>query len=131
MSRFTEFTSVAIPTNSSHLFILTADLVYERYFEGSGIFIIVPKGTATDFASIPWILQIVAKPHDYRWILWAIIHDCLWSQAITIKDYQEANDIFFESIQVTGTPYSLAACAYLSVSASKYPYLFVKKLKKI
>lgn len=126
MSRFTEFTSVRIPNKNCKYFELTDDLVYERWFEWSGIFTITPKGTKTDFASIPWILQFTYKPWDSRWNLWAIQHDWRWENATTLCEMQDANDEFYEAMQVTWTPKWLAIIAYVSVSISKYFYYFLK-----
>lgn len=122
MSLFTEFTSVRLPDKDSTLFTLTEPLYYERGFKGSWKWIVVPKWFQTDFASIPWIMQVAWKPYDPRWVKSAIIHDYLWSIAYTLEDYQEANDIFFEAMWVEWTPYALRLSAYLSVSLSKYAY---------
>lgn len=130
MSQFTDFKSVLIPTWNSTLFEIWEDLVYERYYEWSWIYIVVPKWFKTDFASIPIILQILVKPYDPRWILWSIIHDYLFSKARTLKEFQDANDVFYEAIQVTGTPKYLAVMAYLWVSVSKYVYYFFAKINK-
>lgn len=128
MSQFTKFSSVLIPTWNSTLFELWEDLVYERYYEWSWLYIVAPKGFKTDFASLPWILLIFWKPYDPRWILWSIIHDELWTRAKTLREFQDANDVFFEAIQITGTPKYLAIMAYLSVSLSKYAYWLYKKI---
>lgn len=128
MSRFTEFTYVEIPSKFCDSFATTEDLVYERYEEGSGIFIITPKGTKTDFASIPWILQIFWKPYDAKWNKSAIMHDHLWTRARTLQEYQEGNEIFYESSLFTGTSEKVAKFAFVCLSISKYIYWLRKRL---
>lgn len=126
MSQFTKFSSVKLPTLFNPLYTLTEDLVYERYDEWSGIYIIVPKWTTTDFASLPWICTMFWNKDDPRWINAAILHDYLWSVAKTLEDYQRANDIFYEAMLVGNTPKSIAIPFYLVVSLSKYLYFILK-----
>ena len=126
MSAFTNFSSVQLPTRESKSYTLLEDLVYERQYKWSELYIVAPKGSKTDFASLPWIVTIFWKKDDPRWIKSSILHDFLWSKAKTIKDYQDANDIFYESMQVEGSPRWIAICFYLAVSLSKYPYFFYK-----
>lgn len=128
MSNFTEFSSIYL--TKSNLFKLWEDLIYEHGYKGSGLYIVAPKGFKTDFASIPWVLQIFVKPHDPRWVKSSILHDYLWNQARTIYEYQTANDVFYEAMLVEWTPKYLAIMAYLSVSLSKYAYWLFAKLKK-
>lgn len=130
MSQFTSFISVRIPTKEVNKFVLLDDLVYERWYEWSGNYIVVKDWFETDFASLPFIARAFFMQWDYRWILWSIIHDALWSNAKTLRDYQDANDIFYEAIQVTGTPKWLAVIFYVSVSISKYAYFLKRKLQK-
>ena len=128
MSNFTNFTSVMLPTINNPLYTLTDDLIYERYQEWSWIHIIAPKGTTTNFASLPWICTAFWDKDDPRWINAAILHDHLWSIAVTLKDYQDANDIFYEAMLVGKTPKSVAILFYLAVSLSKYLFYFYKKI---
>lgn len=130
MSQFTSFISVRIPTKEVNKFVLLDDLVYERWYEWSGNYIVVKDWFETDFASLPFIARAFFMQWDYRWILWSVLHDALWSKAKTIRDYQDANDIFYEAIQITGTPKWLAVVFYLSVSISKYYYFLKRKLQK-
>jgi len=123
MSRFTKFTSVTLPTLEDPLYRLTEDLVYERGYEGSWDFIIAPKGTETDFASLPFFVPF--RRDDARWINPSIIHDALFGKAKTITDLQDANDIFYEAMLVCKTPKWIAICFYLAVSLYKY-YYFLK-----
>jgi len=129
MSQFTEFKHIRIPTDKSGLFELGEDLVYERGYKGSELYIVAPEGFKTDFASLPLILQLFWKPHDPRWIKSAIIHDELWSRAKTLYEFQEANDVFYEAMQVEGTPKWIAILFYLAVSISKYAYWIKKKIR--
>ena len=130
MSQFTSFISVRIPSKKVNKFILLDELVYERGYEWSGEYIRVPDWFETDFASLPFIARAFFMQGDYRWILWSVIHDMLWDKANTLRDYQDANDIFYEAIQVTWTPKWLAIIFYLSVSFSKYFYYLKRKLQK-
>lgn len=130
MSQFTEFTSVRIPHKGCDQFELLDDLIYERWWEGSGDKVIVPNGFLTDFASFPRILRSFFNPYDPRWILPAIIHDYLWSEAKTLKEYQTANDIFHEAMEVCKTPRYLCNSFYLIVSVTKYFYFISHKCSK-
>lgn len=131
MSLFTEFTSVEIPSKHCKNFRLTAPLVYERYYEGSGEFVIVPAWFETDFATLPLILQIFWKPYDHRWWKPAIVHDHEWNEAETLAEYQEANDNFYDGMLACGTPYWIAFMFYSGVNISKYGYWAMKKLKRL
>lgn len=128
MSNFTNFTSVMLPTKENHLYTLTEDLIYERYQKWSWLYIVVPMGTETNFASLPWICTLFWKKDDPRWIKASILHDYLWSKAKTLKNYQDANDIFYESMIVEWTPRWIATIFYLAVSLSKYLYFLLKQL---
>lgn len=127
MSQFTSFISVRIPHKGCDRFQLLDDLIYERWWEWSGDKVIVPRGFLTDFASFPRILRSFFNPYDPRWILPAILHDYLWSIATTLKEYQTANDIFHEAMEVCKTPPFLQNVMYLTVSATKYFYYLLKK----
>ena len=122
MSKFTSFVSVHIPNKYSEDFTLTEDLAYELFWEWSDKFMVVPWWFQTNFGSFPILLQIFFKPWDRRWILGTIIHDYLWTGRKTLKEYQYGSDVFFEAIQVTGTPKYLAHIMYLMVSLTKYGY---------
>jgi len=126
MSQFTSFISVRIPSKKVNKFILLDELVYEIWYEWSGKYIVVKDWFETDFASLPFIARAFFMQWDYRWILWSVIHDALWSNAKTLRDYQDANDIFYEAIQVTWTPRWIAIIFYLGVSIWKY-YHYMKK----
>ena len=90
MSHFTKFISVQLPAIWDPYYTFTEALAYERYYEWSGKFIIIPAWTRTNFASLPWLLTAFWKKDDPRWIKSSIIHDYLWSKATTIKELQEA-----------------------------------------
>lgn len=126
MSQFTEFTSVQLPTINNPLYILSEDLIYERYSKWSWLYIVVPIGTETNFASLPWICTLFWCKDDPRWIKASILHDYLWSKTKTIQDYQLANDIFYEAMIVEWTPRWIATIFYLAVSFSKYLYFILK-----
>lgn len=126
MSRFTDFKAVEIPNKKCSSFKTIDELVYYRQYEWSDMVITVPRWFETDFASLPWFLHAFFSPTDSRWILAGILHDYLWSNSITVKDYQDGNDIFFEAMVVCWTPKFIAIPFYLAVSVSKYFY-FLKK----
>ncbi len=126
MSQFTSFSSVRIPTKESNLFTLLDDLTYEVGYEWSGEFITVHDWFQTNFASTPLIVKAFWNAWDYRWILWSVLHDYLFSKSKTLYDFQRANDIFYEAIQVTWTPRWIAIIFYLWVSVWKY-YHYMKK----
>lgn len=128
MSQFTQFTSVQLPTLQNPQYTLTEDLVYERYSKGSGLRIIAPAWTETDFASLPWVCTAFWKKDDPRWINAAILHDYLWSQAKTIEEFQLANDVFYEAMLVGWTPREIATLFYLAVSWTKYIYYLRQKV---
>lgn len=128
MSQFTKFNSVQIPTIENPIYVITDELVYERYYEWSWLYIVAPEGTETNFASLPWIVTLFWSKDDPRWIKSSILHDYLFWKAKTIKDYQDANDIFFESMLVEWAPRWIATCFYLAVSLSKYLYYLKKSL---
>jgi hypothetical protein len=126
MSSFTSFSSVRLPTKNNPYYVLTDDLVYERYFKGSGIFIVIKKWTKTDFTSIPWILTLFWKKDDPRWIKSWILHDGIWGESKTLKEMQEWNEIFYEAMWVELTPRWIATCFFLVVTLSKYLYFLYK-----
>jgi len=126
MSQFTEFTSVQLPTKENPLYTLTEDLIYERYYKWSWLYIVVPIGTETNFASLPWICTLFWKKDDPRWIKSSILHDYLFSRSIKFNDYICANDIFYEAMLVEWTPRWIATLFYLAVSLSKYLYFLFK-----
>ena len=122
MSRFTNYQHLIPPHDNESLFTLAEPLEYERFFEWSGQFIVVPKWTKTNFASLPWILTLFIKPYDRRIALAAIVHDYLFTWKNTLKQYQEANDIFYEAMLVCWAPRYIAIPFYLAVTFSKYFY---------
>lgn len=124
MSNFTKFSSVELPTIENPLYTLTDDLVYERYEKWSWILIIAPKGSTTNFASIPWLCTILWNRDDPRWIKSSILHDYLWSKSKTLKEFQEWTEIYYEAMLVEGTPKYIANCFYTALYISKYFYYF-------
>lgn len=126
MSKFTKFSSVELPTIDNPLYTLIDDLIYERYEKWSGVYIIAPKGTTTDFASIPWSMTLFWEKDDPRWIKSSILHDYLFREAETIQEYQDANDIFYEAMQVEWSPRWIAKWFAIALSISKYFYLLKK-----
>lgn len=130
MSRFTNYHHLIPPHDEESLFTLAEPLEYERYFKWSWQFIIIPAWTKTNFASLPWLLTLFIKPYDRRIALAAILHDALWTWKKTIKEYQEANDIFFEAMWVCGASLWIRVPFYIAVSISKYFYFLFYYFKK-
>jgi len=60
----------------------------------------VPKGFITDWASIPRIFHILWTPMDTDTIIWAVIHDFLYSNKKLTR--QETDEIFNEIMLLTG-----------------------------
>lgn len=60
---------------------------------------VVPVGTETDLATIPPGLRWLFKP-DGPWVKAAVIHDFLWGKAQTWADYQVADTVFLEGLEV-------------------------------
>ncbi len=129
MSRFTEFTSVQIPNKSSQFFRTMDVLRYEKWYEWSGNFILVPAWFETNFASIPFFLQIFFSPTDYRWIIPSILHDYLFSKAKTLNDFSEANIHFSDACVACGTPTWIANVFYIGVTIW-WIFYWIKKLIK-
>jgi hypothetical protein len=126
MSSFTLFSSVRLPTKNNPYYVLTDDLVYERYEKWSGLYVVAPKWTKTDFTSLPWVVTLIWDRDDPRWIKASILHDFLFWEAKTLADYQLANEVFYEAMRVEGTPRWIATCFFLAVTLSKYPYFLYK-----
>ena len=79
--------------------ILLESLVYETV---DGIFINVPKGFETDFASIPRVFRIFfSKTGKYRDA--AVIHDYLYgSQGFSLWNRKQVDQIFLQAMKDLG-----------------------------
>jgi len=79
LSRFTESLAIREFDVDRDTWELLQNLPWEVGHEGSGVLIVVPIGTVSDGASIPWPLSIVMN----RWGRWrraAVLHDWLLEQ---------------------------------------------------
>lgn len=85
--------------------VLDPALVYEVGAEGSGVRIVVPAGTVTDLASIPWPARGLLPP-DGPWVKAAVVHDYLYvNRGLAGQWSREASDdILAEAMEVLGVP---------------------------
>lgn len=86
-----------------------------RYYvgeKGSDDMIQVPKGTKTDFASVPRIFWSILPP-DGIYTQSAVLHDYLYQKQVRPK--YEADYIFLESMLVLGVPEWKAKIMYWAV----------------
>lgn len=100
-----------------------------RYYigeKGSDVWVDIPPGFLTDFASFPKIFTLIWSPHDPRWSKAAIVHDFLISNygyyfdhGNKFKDQTRffGDRIFHEAMLVSGTPPPLAKLFFLAVAA--------------
>jgi hypothetical protein len=103
MSRFTEEdepTGRFLPHPNGKYFQLLTDVVYHVGKEDSVVFVRVPAGTLTDFASIPRLVQVLIPKDIGRRA--AIVHDYLYQEtggkwAFSRK---ECDEIFLEALNV-------------------------------
>lgn len=82
---------------------LLEDFFYELGAEGSGYVIHVPKGTKTDFASIPWYLWWIFPPFG-KYNKPAVIHDYLYKKGSGFSKVV-ADAIFYEAMESSGVPF--------------------------
>jgi len=73
----------------------------------------VPKGTTTDFASIPRWLWCIFPPHDYEYLRASILHDFLYRSQI--KPRRVADKLFLKAMLKDGTPKWKAYLMYFAV----------------
>lgn len=75
-----------------------------------GEHVTVPKGTMSDFASVPGPLQWLV-PKVGKWSTPSIIHDFLWQGSKV-----HANAVFFDALLAYQVPLRLAFLIYLAVA---------------
>lgn len=80
---------------SAFPYIISEPLWWERHEVGSGEMVIVPKGFATDLASIPWFMAWFI-PLSGRHNLAAVLHDYLYQQ-LKISQTKHARIIIHDS----------------------------------
>ena len=104
------------------LYVLTADLIYDV----GGTFtpvarISVPSGFITDFASIPWPIDLIFKPNG-NYTKAAVIHDFLVQNKCV--SFMVVDAIFFEAELVLKVNKILARAFYYAV---RFYHTFVDK----
>lgn len=97
MSKFKTALIVEV-SDDSGMFSLAQDLIYHSSRLGRDI--VIPKGFATDFASIPWVFHSIIQVNG-RHRRAAVVHDylCIHRKQIGISQ-READYIFQEAMQV-------------------------------
>lgn len=98
MSAFTSHLAIS-PTFDGR-WKLDAPLVWEMGRKGSGLTITVPKGFASDLASIPSPVRWWLNPADARFARAAILHD--WFLASRDWSRVTASAEFFEALRAGG-----------------------------
>lgn len=89
--------------------VVQANLTYEVGAVGSGVMIVVPTGTITDFASIPRLFWRLYPP-DGPWLKAAVVHDHLYKSRGNVLRVghpckftrAESDDILREAMAVLG-----------------------------
>lgn len=80
------------------IYLLTEDFAYITRF---GDKVVVPKGTKTDFASVPKCLHMLFPP-DGEYLYAAVVHDYLYENGIGTK--KDADYLFKHAMLATGIP---------------------------
>lgn len=76
---------------------------YWQGTEESGFAIVIPRGFATDFASIPRLFQVAFPPYHDDYGKAAVVHDYLYrTQSLATRVVADA--IFREAMAVLGCP---------------------------
>jgi len=96
MSRFTEKLVVSLEKDGKH-WTLEEDFEYYTDLLGNRIYITVPSGFITDFASIPKIFHSFIEDKD-KYNKAAVVHDWLYNSRI--YDRKTADKIFLEAMTV-------------------------------
>ncbi len=104
-------------TKYTNDYVLKADLIYQF----RKLLIIVPRGTITDGASIPYPLSKIFKTNDMRYLKGAVLHDHLYD--IGYNRY-EADKLFYRAMKECDTPMYIRASFFFAVR------LFGKKYYK-
>ncbi len=98
MSRFTNILVVS-PIEDGSTWVLMQEFGYLREVGGTNHQIEVEVGFHTDFASVPWLAQLMF-PTWGKYGNPAVIHDWLYWQQTTTRKY--ADDTFLDAMNVTG-----------------------------
>jgi len=96
MSRFTEKLVVSLEKDGKH-WTLEEDFEYYTEILGSRVYITVPAGFTTDFASIPKIFHSFIEDRD-KYNKAAVVHDWLYESKIFSRKISDK--IFLEAMTV-------------------------------
>jgi len=95
--------------------VMDPALVYEVGAEGSGGVVVVPAGTVTDLASIPWPVRAFLPP-DGPWAKAAVLHDHLYATKGEGRfGRKQADGVLREAMEVLGVPAWKRAIIYNAV----------------
>ena len=75
--------------------------------------VIVPAGFRTDFATVPYPINKVISRDNKKYVKSAIIHDMLYRTKILSRF--EADEMFFKSMCIEGTPLRYSIPFYFAV----------------
>lgn len=117
MSRFTtplRLEDTGVAHNGREVFRVLESFTYEVGAEGSGLYIHVPVGFETDFASVPrllWGLFPPTGPHGKA----AVLHDFLYRKSSGFSKVL-GDAIFLEAMETLGVSWWRRTLMYWSVS---------------
>lgn len=98
MSQFTNILVVS-PVEDGRTWVLVQGFGYLREIEGDTHRIDVPNGFSTDFASVPWLAQLVI-PTWGKYGCPAVLHDWMYWQQTTPRQY--ADETLLDAMSVAG-----------------------------
>jgi hypothetical protein len=78
------------------------------------ISITVPRGTETDFASVPWFIRWLYSPYTARYGKAAVVHDWLYTTKAQIPRFV-ADALFREIMRLEGSPWYERVVLYYCV----------------
>lgn len=124
MSRFTDKLVVSLEKDGEH-WVLEADFEYYTDLLGERVYINVPQGFETDFASIPKIfLPLIAYKDKFNKA--AVVHD--WLYRSKVYDRKTADRIFLEAMLVLNINKFKAYLFYYTVRL--FGWIFWNRSKK-
>lgn len=115
MSHFVDIPPLSIV---AHGWLLDGDLIYDSDILGRNI--VVPRGTFTDLASVPWFARWLVPVSTGRNRLAAIVHDYLCRPEGKIRynvSQKTADKVFREALLVCGVKPWQAQALYVPVRA--------------
>lgn len=124
MSRFTEKLVVSLESDGKH-WVLEAEFEYYTDILGERVYIKVPAGFETDFASIPKIFHSFIEDRD-KYNKASVVHDWLYNSKI--YDRKTADRIFLEAMLVLGINKVKAYFFYYTVRL--FGWIFWRRRKR-